>query len=86
MKLLLGILIALVVVSTSVAVYSEIQRRDDAKRIAKLESKVALQRKAIDSIDETVGSSDELGGGGFWEDGLASRVDSLCTAVTSANC
>lgn len=91
MKLFLGILCTLVVVSISAAVYSEIQRRDDAKRIDKLEKMVTQQDETIDAINGEVGSSiDQFGGGGngpFGDnDSLSSRVDSLCDVVSSAGC
>lgn len=90
MKLILGILCFVAIASLSVAVGSEIQRREDAKEIAKLQKTVAEQQKQIDGLDNIVGSSlATFGDGGvnpFGGGDLSSRVDALCSTVTSASC
>lgn len=87
-KVLIGILLALVVVTVAVAGYTDYQRRQVEKRVANLQRSLVEAQKQIDAVDDYVGHRGSLYNYGFGNgnDDLTSRVDQLCNTVTSAAC
>lgn len=92
MRIVIATLCVLAPLTTSLAVYSEYQRRQDEKQIAKLTKALTRANGQIDFVEKIVGpsslqekwsSSNEWGYGG---NDLTSRVDQLCDTVTSAGC
>ena len=66
MKLLTAVLCTLVIVSLGIAVYSEIQRREDAKEVVRLQKTIAAQRKGLNSLKSKLEKpNDGYPGGGY---------------------
>lgn len=95
MKVLVGILCALMLVTAAVAGYAAYEQHQNAQQLASVKRSLSAARDDIDELDDRVG--DDLGGfgsaSGFGNDDLTSeisdltdRVDQICMTIASVSC
>jgi hypothetical protein len=93
MKYIVAFLGVLLVLTAGLAVYSEIQRREDAKQIKSLSRTIHYLDSQLGSYSGDLQQGQDLQADAIGANGLSGevrllsdRVDSLCVTVTSATC